>query len=141
MHKQNHQLLITNHQDTITESTAETFVNELHEVPLALHNLHQILKTYDPKSGPFGKSVELLEKLIVSLKTEPDVFKILPILPVLTDVLLRSSSRIEYILKLIQDVSFGVIIKTNQPFVERLIKFCVNTLCDEATEVSQNYIY
>lgn len=84
--------------------------------------------------GPFGKSVELIEKIIASLKNEPDVFKTLSILPVLTDVLLRSSSR-EHILKLIQDVSFGVIIKTNQPFVERLIKFCVNILCDEETEV------
>lgn len=75
--------------------------------------------------------------MIVSLGSEPDVLKTLPILPVLTDVLLRSSSRTEHILKLIQDVSFGVIIKINQPFVERLIKFCVNTLCDEATEVSE----
>lgn len=89
--------------------------------------------------GPFGKSVELLEKIILSLKDDQDILKALPILPVLTDVLLRSSSRIDYILKLIQDVSFGINIKTVQPFIERLLNFCVKVLCDETIEVSVVY--
>lgn len=86
-------------------------------------------------AGPFGITVELMEKIILSLKDEQEILKNLPILPVLTDVLLRSSSRIENILELIQDVSFGIIIKTCQPFIERLIKFCVTTLCDDTVEV------
>lgn len=60
----------------------------------------------------------------------------LPILPVLTDILLRSTSRNEHILKLIEDISFDVTIKTREPYLERLIKFCVDTLSDEEIEVS-----
>lgn len=86
--------------------------------------------------GPFGKSIELIEKIILSLKDEQDILRKLPILPVLTDVLLRSPvSRNEYVLKLIQDVSFGIVIKTCQPFIERLIKFCVKQLCNDEIEV------
>lgn len=85
--------------------------------------------------GPFGKSVELVEKIIVSLKDEQDILRKLPLLPILTDILLRSPSRSEYILKLIQDVSFGIIIKTCQPCIERLIQFCVEIICDETVSI------
>lgn len=87
-------------------------------------------------TGPFGKSVELIEKIILALKDEDDILKSMPILPVLSDILFRSSSRTEYILKLIQDVSFGIRIKMCQPYVERLIQFCVKTLSDGTIEVS-----
>lgn len=38
-------------QETISKSSPETFTEEIQEVPLTLHNLHQILIKYDPKSG------------------------------------------------------------------------------------------
>lgn len=81
--------------------------------------------------GPFGKSVELIEKMILSLNCKQDILRALPVLPILTDVLLRSSSRTDHILELIQDLSFGVIIKTCHPFVERLLKYCINVVCNE----------
>lgn len=79
----------------------------------------------------------MIEKIILSLKEEQDILRKLPILPVLTDVLLRSpASRNEYVLKLIQDVSFGIVIKTCQPSIESLIRFCVKQLCNDEVEVS-----
>lgn len=81
--------------------------------------------------------MELVEKIILALKNEPNVIQMVPILPVLTDILLRSPSRIEYILKLIEDVSFDVVIKIRQPYLERLVKFCVDTLSDETVVVSE----
>lgn len=81
--------------------------------------------------------MELVEKIILALKNEPNIIQMVPILPVLTDILLRSPSRIEHILKLIEDVSFDVVIKIRQPYLERLVKFCVDTLSDETVVVSE----
>lgn len=74
--------------------------------------------------------------MILLLKDEQDILRKLPILPVLTDILLRSAPRNEHILKLIQDVTFGIVIKTYQANIERLIEFCVKLLCDETVQVS-----
>lgn len=80
--------------------------------------------------GSFEKSVQLIEKMIAALK--PQLNKDSAIfLPILTDILYKSPHRIAHTLKLIQDVSFGIIIKTCQHFLERLIEFCVKILCDE----------
>lgn len=81
--------------------------------------------------------MELVEKIILALKNEPNIIQMVPILPVLTDILLRSPSRIEHILKSIEDVSFDVVIKIRQPYLERLVKFCVDTLSDETVVVSE----
>ncbi|XP_055305113.1 uncharacterized protein LOC129569906 [Sitodiplosis mosellana] len=122
-------------KETILKCQPDDFVEEVQDIPLMLTILHEVINKCDTNSGPFGKSVELIEKIILSLKDEQDILRKLPILPVLTDILLRSTpSRNEYVLKLIQDVSFGIVIKTCQPYIERLIKFCVKLLCDDTVE-------
>lgn len=57
-------------------------------------------------------------------------------LPILTEVLLRSDIRHEHTLKLIQDVSFGIHIKSHQSYLDPLIKFCLDILCSEMDKVS-----
>lgn len=79
--------------------------------------------------------MELIEKMIMALKVRPNIFHRIEFLPMLTEVLLRSEIRIEHTLKLTQDVSFGIPIKTHQSYLERLIKFCVDILCCETDEV------
>lgn len=86
--------------------------------------------------GPFGKAIELIEKIIIALKDRPNVFNRIEFLPILTDILFRSEIRREHTLQLIQEVSFGISIKTHQSCLERLIKFCVDILCNETDEVS-----
>lgn len=86
--------------------------------------------------GPFGKAIKLIEKMIMALKDRPNMFHRIEFLPMLTEVLLQSEIRTEHTLKLIQDVSFGIPIKSHQSYLERLIKFCVDILCSETNEVS-----
>lgn len=115
----------------------EDFVNSIHDLPSALNNLHQVFLKCDPKSGPFGKAIELTEKMIMALRNRPNVLHRMEFLPILTEILLRSEIRHEHTLKLIQDVSFGIPIKSHQSYLERLIKFCLDILCSEMDEVNR----
>lgn len=94
--------------------------------------------------GLFGKAIELIEKMIDALKDGSNVLNRIEFLPVLTQILLRSESslknRVDHTLELIQDVSFGVSIKSRQPYLERLIKFCVDCLCEETEQVSDDFL-
>lgn len=89
--------------------------------------------------GPFGKCVELIEKIIVAFKDRPSMYHRIEFLPILTEVLLRSDLRYVHTLELIQDVSFGISIKSHQSYLERLIKFCLDILLGELNEVSSGW--
>lgn len=126
------------------------------DLPLTLHNLHQVILKCHPKSGtakpkqhfnsfnlrrnfeflgPFGKAVELIDKMILNLKDKQNTVQKMPFLPVLSDILLHSTSQLEHVLEMAQDISYGITIEVCHPFLERLIKFCVNILCNEEIEV------
>lgn len=94
------------------------------------------IKSNQFRLGPFGKCVELIEKIIVAFKDRPSMYHRIEFLPILTEVLLRSDLRYEHTLELIQDVSFGISIKSHQSYLERLIKFCLDILSGELDEVS-----
>lgn len=86
--------------------------------------------------GPFGKAVELVEKMILVLRERKNVLNRIELLPILTDILLRSGVRLEHSLNLIQIVSFGISINTYDSYLKHVIKFCVDMLCNETDEVS-----
>lgn len=71
----------------------------------------------------------------MALKDQPNMLHRVEFLPMLTEILLGSDIRYEHTLKLIQDVSFGIPIKSHQSYLERLIKFCLDILCSEMDEV------
>lgn len=87
-----------------------------------------------PFPGPFGKTVELLEKMITTLKNET-ILKTAPILPVLIDVMLRLPARLDFVLKLIEVVSVGIRIEICEPHLERLLTYCFDIL--KETSVSE----
>lgn len=73
--------------------------------------------------------------MILTLNNKENTVVRIPFLGVLTDILLRSPTRTEHILKMIQDVSFGISIRVCQPYLESLIKFCVSVFCNEEVDV------
>lgn len=85
--------------------------------------------------GIFWKSVEILDKLIETFQNKTETATKLRLLPLLTDALTRSNSKIDYFLRMIEEITFGIAIKLSEPFLERLIKYTVRIIVTEKAEV------
>lgn len=85
--------------------------------------------------GIFWKSVEILEKIIETFQNKTVTATKLRLLPLLTDALTRSNSKIDYFLRMIEEITFGIAIKLSEPFLERLIKYTVRIIVTDKAEV------
>lgn len=87
-------------------------------------------------TGITWKAVEMLEQIILAVKHRPNVLNKSGFLPILADVLFRSNKRTEYLLRLIQDITFGLSIRSFDGFLENLIKYVIHIITDEQFDVS-----
>lgn len=86
-------------------------------------------------SGIFWKSVDILDKIIATFQKKTETATKLRLLPLLTDGLTRSNSKIDNFLRMIEEVTFGTTIKLAEPFLERLIKYTVQIIVADKAEV------
>lgn len=135
------------------------------EMPTLICNLHHVVLKIDTKSGLFQfafsligrcvcvcvchchsnqtiffagifwKSVEILDKIIETFQKKTETATKLRLLPLLTDALTRSNSKIDYFLRMIEEITFGITIKLSEPFLERLIKYTVRIIVADKAEV------
>lgn len=76
-----------------------------------------------------------MKKIVESFQHKTEIATKLRLLPLLTDALTRSNNKIDILLKLIEQTTFGVVIKLWEPFLERLIKYVVQVIIDDKPEV------
>lgn len=99
------------------------------------------LRVYQYHSNPsifvgiFWKSVEILDKIIEAFQKKTETATKLRLVPLLTDALTRSNSKIDNFLRMIEEITFGITIKLSEPFLERLIKYIVRIIVADIAEV------
>lgn len=86
-------------------------------------------------AGIFWKGVEILDKIIETFQNKTETATKLRLLPLLTDALTRSESKIDYFLRMIEEITFGIAIKLSEPFLERLIKYTVRIIIADKSVV------
>lgn len=106
------------------------------ELPTLISNVHKIITICDPKSEFFWQTIDLVGKIIQSLKDKTERATNLRLLPLLTEALTKSSSKSDCLLKLIEEISFNIKINVWEPFVEKLIHSTVDIILDDKSDVS-----
>lgn len=69
--------------------------------------------------------------MIASIKHRPNVAVKSGLMNVLVDILLRAEHKIDYLLELVEDLTFVITITAFEPYAQRLINFVLNILTDD----------
>lgn len=77
----------------------------------------------------------MIEKLIASIKHRPKVASKSGFMPILVDILLRADQKVDYVLELIEELTFVIRLSTFEPYVKKLVLFIINILTDTDSEV------
>lgn len=56
-------------------------------------------------------------------------------MPILVDILLRADQKVDYVLELIEELTFVIRLSTFEPYVKKLVLFIINILTDTDSEV------
>lgn len=72
----------------------------------------------------------MVEKLIDSIKHQPGVASRSGFMPILVDILLRTDEKIDYMLELIEELTFVIRLSPLEPYANQLLLFVVNILTD-----------
>lgn len=103
-------------------------------------HLNAILNVKCISTAVFWDAVSLLEKAVSTLQEKRNLTKQLRILPILTNVLDKVTShnhnKIDHVLKLIQDITFDITVKSPEPYLELLFELLVKFVISEHTDVS-----
>lgn len=78
----------------------------------------------------------MLEKMIASTKSKPNVIGRSGLLPLVLDILLQSDDKVEYLLELVEEITFVVTLTTYESYAPKLFQYVVNILTDVQFEVN-----
>lgn len=84
----------------------------------------------------FWKAVEMLEKMIAGTKYNSNVIGKSGLLPLLVGILLQCETKVDYLLELIEELTFVVPMTSYESYAQKVFKYIINILTDAQFEVN-----
>lgn len=152
-------------QRTIFNEDNSDFTEQNDELTLMVTNIHEIILKTKENSGisasprllgcserlihslrnstaAMWSCIQALSKIISSVSNKSYLVHRLRILPILMDLLdvSEAQNKIEIVLQMIQDITFGIQIGVLEPYLESIIYSVVNIITSEKIDVSCSYL-